>query len=230
MGRGGTGEPGAGSHGQPGKGGTGEPGTKSHGGDLPLNGSGSTWTLPERLGSRTPRPGLTRTPVPGSPVAPRPGVTRGPGGPPCVHAPGSPVAPKEASLSILSVLYGVHFGGWRRQNSAKHPPVGVFSKEDGMVRHPHRPKVGQKIGPPRMMEKGQSHGVPPEGALRIKWMRMMAKCNMTESTVSRRPRPIRMGGFRRKSAPPPGPPCGNLMLVLLVHWCRDLDGTRRYAR
>ena len=118
---------------------------------LPLKESGTKWTLPERLGSRTPRPGLTRTPVPGSPVAPRPGVTRGPGGPPCVPAPGSPVAPKEASLSILSVFYGVHFGGWRQQNSAKHPPVGVLSKEDGMVRHPHRPKVGQNIGPPRRM-------------------------------------------------------------------------------
>ena len=35
------------------------------------------------------------------------------------------------------------------------------------------------------MKKGQSHEVPPERALRIKWMRMMAKCNMTESTVSR---------------------------------------------
>ena len=74
-----------------------------------------------------------------------------------------------------------------------------------MVRHPHRPKVGQNIGPPRRMQKLQSHGVPPEGALRIKWMRMMAKCNMTESTVSRRPRPIRMGRFRRKSCPPQAP-------------------------
>ena len=37
-----------------------------------------------------------------------------------------------------------------------------FSKEDGMVRHTHRPKVGQNIGAPRRMEKGQSHGVPPD--------------------------------------------------------------------
>ena len=38
-----------------------------------------------------------------------------------------------------------------------------------------------------MMEKGQSHGVPPLGALRIKWMRMIAKCIMTDPTVSRPP-------------------------------------------
>ena len=37
------------------------------------------------------------------------------------------------------------------------------------------------------MENGQRHGFPPEGALWSKWMRMMAKCNMTESTVSRPP-------------------------------------------
>jgi hypothetical protein len=29
--------------------------------------------------------------------------------------------------SFLSIFYGVHFGGWRRQNSAKLPPgIGVF--------------------------------------------------------------------------------------------------------
>ena len=49
------------------------------------------------------------------------------------------------------------------------------------------------------MEKGQSHGLPPEWALRKKWMRMTAKCNMTDPTVSRCPRPIRMGRFHRKS-------------------------------
>ena len=81
------------------------------------------------------------------------------------------------------------------------PPVGGYSKEDGMVRHPHRPKVDQYSGSPRMMEKGQSHGVPPLGALRIKWMRMIAKCIMTDPTVSRPPRPIRMGRFRPKSGP-----------------------------
>ena len=37
------------------------------------------------------------------------------------------------------------------------------------------------------MEKGHSHGVPPEGPLRIKWMRMMAKCTMTEATETRPP-------------------------------------------
>ena len=55
------------------------------------------------------------------------------------------------------------------------------------MRPPHRPEVGQNIGPPRRMENGQRHGFPPEGALWSKWMRMMAKCNMTESTVSRPP-------------------------------------------
>jgi len=44
-----------------------------------------------------------------------------------------------------------------------------------------------------MMEKGLSHGLPPEGALRIKWMRMMAKCKKTEANESHPPRPIRMG-------------------------------------
>ena len=103
--------------------------------------------------------------------------------------------------NAFSIFDGVHFGGWRRQHSAKHAPVEGFSREDGMVRHPHRPKVDQYIGPPRMMEKGQSHGVPPLGALRIKWMRMIAKCIMTDPTVSRPPRPIRMGRFRPKSGP-----------------------------
>ena len=37
------------------------------------------------------------------------------------------------------------------------------------------------------MEKGHSHGVPPEGPLRINWMWMMAKCTMTEATETRPP-------------------------------------------
>ena len=131
---------------------------------LPLKESGTKWTLPERLGSRPPRRGLPRGHPPRAPRSPpRPGLTRGPpyGGPPWLPAPGSPVAPKEASLSILSVLFGVYLGGWIRQNSANHPPVGVFSKEDGMVRHPLRPKVGQKIGP---REDGE--GPKPRGSTR----------------------------------------------------------------
>ena len=129
---------------------------------------------------------------------------------------------------------------------ASHPraplvPAQIYPMVPGCHGSPVAPVPGSPVAPvpgspvapvpgSPCRPSARSHGVPPEGALRIKSMRMMAKCNMTESTVSRRTRPIRMGRIRRKSCPPQAPPCGNLMFVLLVHCCRDLDGTRRYAR
>ena len=43
------------------------------------------------------------------------------------------------------------------------PPVEGFSKEDGMVRHPPRPKVGQNIGP--LEEDGE--GPKPRASTRM---------------------------------------------------------------
>ena len=51
--------------------------------------------------------------------------------------------------AFFSIFYGVHFGRWRRQNSAKHPPGRGISKEDGMGRHPHRPQGRSKHRTPR---------------------------------------------------------------------------------
>ena len=120
-------------------------------------------------------------------MPPRPGPPRVPG-PARGFPPRAPPGPqRKPRYRFYQFFMGCILEDGEGKIQPSTPPVGVFSKEEGMVRHPHRPKLGQKIGPPRRMEKGQSHGVPPEGALRIKWMRMMAKCNMTESTVSRPP-------------------------------------------
>ena len=68
--------------------------------------------------------------------------------------------------SIEFRWYGVHFGGWRSQNSPKHPPGrGVFQggwDGEGLA---HTPMLVKTADPPRRMENGLGHGIPPEGPM-----------------------------------------------------------------
>ena len=60
----------------------------------------------------------------------------------------------------------MHFGGWRSQNSPKHPPGrGVFQggwDGEGLA---HTPRLVKTADPPRRMENGLGHGIPPEGPM-----------------------------------------------------------------
>ena len=66
-----------------------------------------------------------------------------------VNRPFRGVTDRWGKNAFSSIFDGVHFGGWRSQNLAKHPPVGGFSREDGMGRDSHRPQGWSKQRTPR---------------------------------------------------------------------------------
>ena len=97
---------------------------------LPLKESGTKWTLPERLGSRAPRPGLPRghpsrappsPPIPGSPaalpprgspVASRPGLSRGSNG--------------SVFIDVIGFLWGAFWRMEKTKFSQAPPGRGVI--------------------------------------------------------------------------------------------------------